>query len=251
MTEQRKPRRKRNGLLHQRIAQELQADIESGVYADGDPFPSELSLVEHYGVSRVTVRSALALLEEEGLIRRRRGSGTVVHSKVYHKVLRNIVDFHHEAEMIGRTPSSRVLFLGPRESRIRERLAFNIPPGEPVMELKRLRLLDGAPVALQTSSHPRELLEGVEPADLEDRSLYVFLKQERGVVIREAEQVIEPVNIGPREAELLEIPSGTAVILAHRITREASGRSLELAENLIRGDYIKYTFRLRAMEVVD
>lgn len=251
MAGQRISRRKRNGLLHQRLAQELRADIESGVYADGDPFPSELSLVEHYGVSRVTVRLALALLEEGGLIRRRRGSGTIVRSKVYHKVLRNLVDFHHEAEMIGRQPSSLVLALNLRESRIRERLAFHIPPGEPVMELKRLRFLDGVPVVLQTSSHPRELLEGVEPAELNDRSLYGFLKQERGVVIQEAEQVIEPVSIGPEEAGLLRVPPGTAVILAHRITREASGRALELAENLVRGDYIKYTFRLRAAEVVD
>jgi len=246
----RKPhRRKRLGLLHRQIAQELKNDIESGIYANGDPFPSEKTLQDYFGVSRVTIRSALALLQEEGLIERRRGSGTVVHSKAHHKVLGRIVDFHKEAEIMGRTPSSRVLSMRARKSRIRERIVFDIPPGEAVVELRRLRLLDDVPVVLQTSSHPRDILRGVTEADLRDCSLYEFLRREKGIVVRDAEQVIEPFSIPEEEAELLEIPAGTAVILAHRLTRDKNGRALELATNLIRGDYYKYTFRLRADEV--
>jgi DNA-binding GntR family transcriptional regulator len=115
---------KRLGLLHRQIAQELKSEIEAGTYADGDPFPSETALVDHYGVSRVTIRSALRLLQEEGLIERIQGSGTVVHSKVRHKMLARIVDFHREAVMMGRKPSSMVLSISSRKSRIRERILF-------------------------------------------------------------------------------------------------------------------------------
>jgi GntR family transcriptional regulator len=242
-------RRKRKGLLYRRIAQELKSDIESGVYADGDHFPSESALQEHYGVSRVTIRTALALLHEEGLIERRRGSGTVVRSHVHHKVLSNIVDFHCEARMMGRKPGSRVLSIAPRKSRIRERIVFDLAPDEMVIELCRLRLLDGVPVVLQTSSHPCYLLEAVSAKDLRDRSLYDFFRREKGIIIGEAEQIIEPYSIEHQEAELLQIPDGTAVMKAHRLTRDSKGRPLELATNLIRGDYYKYFFRLSATEV--
>ena len=239
---------KRKGPLHLQIARELRSDIESGLYADGQPFPSESSLQAHYGVSRVTVRSALALLQEEKLIQRRQGSGTLVKSKVHYKMLRRILDFHREAELMGCTPGSRILSLRAVPSRIRERIAFDLPPEGQVMELRRIRLLDGVPVALQTSTHPLELLQGVTPAQLKDQSLYGYLRNQKGVVIRDAEQVLEPYSIPAPEAALLEILPGTAVMLAHRTTRDDRGLVLELAENLIRGDYFKYSFHMRMDE---
>lgn len=240
---------KRLGLLYRRIARELKSDIESGIYADGSPFPSESSLQESYGVSRVTIRSALALLQEYGLVERRKGSGTVVRSQATHKVLGKLVDFHKEAEMMGRKPSTRVLSIASRKSRIRERLAFNIHPDEEVIELRRLRFLDNVPVVLQSSSHPRYVLDGVSEKDLHDFSLYDFLRREKAIVVREAEEVIEPFSIGPEEARLLDIEPGVAVILAHRTSYDITGRTVELATNLIRGDHYKFTFRLRSDEV--
>jgi GntR family transcriptional regulator len=240
---------KRLGLLHIQIAKELKSDIESGIFANGDPFPSEMTLKAYYGVSRVTIRSALAMLQKEGLIERRKGSGTVVHSRAHHKILRRIVDFHSEAKMIGRKPSSHVLSIGPRKSRIRERILFDIAPNEVVIELRRLRCLDSVPVVLQISSHPEHILGGMTKSDLKDCSLYEFLRIKKGIVVQDAEQIIEPFSIDSEEARLLEIPQGTAVIRAYRTTRDTSGQVLELAENLIRGDYIKYTFRLSADEM--
>ncbi len=240
---------KRNGPLHLQIARELRSDIEAGLYADGQPFPSESTLQSYYGVSRVTVRSALSMLQEEGLIERRQGSGTLVKSKVHYKMLRRILDFHREAELMGCTPGSRILSIRTIPSRFRERIAFDLPPGGEVVELRRIRLLDGVPVALQTSIHPLELLGGVTPVQLQDYSLYGFLRNHRGVVIRDAEQVLEPYSISAEEAALLEVPEGTAVMLAHRTTRDDRGRALELAKNLIRGDYFKYSFQMRMDEV--
>ena len=246
---QKPSRGKRLGLLHRQIAQELKSDIEAGAYADGDPFPSETALVDHYGVSRVTIRSALRLLQEEGLIERIRGSGTVVRSNVHRKMLAGIVDFHRETVMMGRKPSSRVLSISRRKSRIRERILFDISPEEEVIELRRLRFLDDVPVLLQTSSHPKDVLRGVKASDLRDCSLYDFLKRKKGIVVREAQHVLEPFSIGPEEAALLQVPAGTAVMRAHRTSRDGRGRTLEIAENLIRGDYYKYSFSLKAGEV--
>jgi GntR family transcriptional regulator len=242
-------RRPRLGLLHRQIARDLKSEIDAGVYADGDPFPSEAALVAHYGVSRVTIRSALRLLDQEGLINRIRGSGTVVRSKTHHKLLASIVDFHREAVAMGRKPSTRVLSITPRASRIRERILFDIPPTEKVIELRRLRFLDGVPVVLQTSSHPKDILRGMKPNDLRDCSLYEFLRKKRGIRVRDAKHLLEPFSIGPKEASLLGIPPGTAVMRTHRTSRDTRGRTVEIAVNLIRGDYYKYSFSLRAEEV--
>ncbi len=207
--------------------------------------------MDHYGVSRVTIRAALATLQAEGLISRRRGSGTVVQSHVFHKIPGQLVDFHREAEGLGHRPGSRVLSLGRRPGLIRERLAFDLPPGSEVVVLKRLRLLDGVPVVLQTSSHPPEVLAGISAEELEDHSLYELLGRRKGLWVREAEHVLEPFAVEPPEADLLRLPPGTAVLRAHRTARDGKGRVLEMAENLIRGDYFKYTFSLRASRVVD
>jgi GntR family transcriptional regulator len=242
-------RRKRFGLLHRQIAQELKTDIEAGIYADGDPFPSETTLVEHYGVSRVTIRSALGLLKAEGLVERIQGSGTLVHSKIHHKRLAGIVDFHREAVKMGCKPSSKVLSISTRASRIRERILFDAAPEDEVIELRRLRFLDGVPVVLQTSSHPCHLFKGIKSEDLRDCSLYEFLRKKEGILIRDADHMLEPFSIGPEEAALMEILPGTAVMRAHRISRDTKGRTVEIAENLIRGDYYRYSFNLRADEV--
>ena len=242
---------KRFGPLPRQIAGELRSDIVSGVYADGNPFPSETVLTEYYGVSRVTIRSALALLQQEGLIVRRQGSGTVVRNRVHHKMMQNIMDFHREAEGLGRKPSTRVISIRFRKSRIRERILFDISGNGEVAELRRLRLLDGLPVVLQTSSHPAELLTGVAEEDLRDRSLYDFLSERKGVTVRDADHVLEPFSVGSEEASLLGIAAGTAVIRARRTTRDTEGRTIEMAENLIRGDRYKYHFRLNADGVTD
>ena len=239
------------GRLPLQIAKELRADIESGIYANGDLFPSEMTLKGYYGVSRETIRSALAILQEENRIIRRQGSGTVVHSNVHHKMLSSIVDFHREAASLGRRPSSKLISLSSRKSRIRERILFDIPPHEEVVELCRLRSMDDVPVLLQTSSHPKDLFVGVMPKDLEDCSLYEFLRKKKGIFVRDADHVLEPFSVGPEQASLLQIPPGAAVILSHRITRDIHGRTIEIAENLVRGDQFKYSFRLRVDEAED
>lgn len=242
---------KRLGPLSRQIAGELRSDIVSGVYSDGSSFPSENVLSAYYGVSRVTVRSALAFLQEEELIERKRGSGTVVRNRVHHKMLQTIMDFHREAAMLGQKPSTRVLSITFRKSRIRERILFDIPGEGMVAELRRLRLLDDIPVVLQMSSHPANLLRGVTEDDLKDRSLYDFLAKNKGITVRDADHVLEPVSVGPEEADLLDIVPGTAVIRARRTTRDEKGLAIELAENLIRGDRYKYHFRLDADGVRD
>ncbi|MEW6261814.1 MAG: GntR family transcriptional regulator [Thermodesulfobacteriota bacterium] len=236
------------GPKYRLMAQELRTEIESGAYPDGAAFPSETNLIEYYGVSRMTVRAALAILEAEGLLDRRRGSGTYVRHRTVHKVLGKLVDFHREATLMNRRARSSVLALTRRPGVLRESLLFHLKPGEEVWELKRLRFLDDTPVVLQTSSHPLRVLEGVTQADLTDRSLYQFLHLSKGLTVVRAEEVIEPQAVAEPEAGLLRLIPGSAVFLARRSAFDQAGRAVELSYNLIRGDHYKFTFSLKPEE---
>jgi GntR family transcriptional regulator len=235
--------------MYRFIAKELKADIISGVYADGAPFPSEADLQNAYDVSRVTVRSALKLLEQEGLIKRRQGSGTVVSGRAIHKSLDTLLDFHREATQHLRNPRSQVLSLIERPSRAQERLILGLQSSENLIELKRLRFLDEDPVVLQTTCLPRDLMQGVEADDLNNRSLYDYLKREKYVQLAYADSVLEPYSIDKHDATWLKLAPGAAVMRAHRTAVDQKGRTVEYSINLIRGDYFKYSYRLMADEM--
>ena len=235
--------------MYRFIARELKADIISGVYADGASFPSEADLQNAYGVSRVTVRSALKILEQEGLIKRRQGSGTVVSGRAIHKSLNTLLDFHREATLHLRNPRSQVLSLAERPSRARERLILGLEGAENLVELKRLRFLDEDPVVLQTTCLPLDLMQGVSSAELKNRSLYDFLQKERNIQLSYADSVLEPYSIDKRDAAWLKLAPGAAVMRAHRTAVDKTGRTVEYSINLIRGDYFKYSYRLMANEM--
>jgi len=240
---------KGSGPLYRQIAQALKADIEAGIYPDGGTFPSETTLRHLFGVSRVTIRSALGLLQKEGLIERRRGSGTVVRNRSIHKILGKLVDFHHEAALLNREAKSEVLSIITRPASTRERLALQLGQGELVVELKRLRYLDNVPVIYRISAHPLDVLAGVIPADLKDGSLYAYLRRERGINVQGGDEMIEPAVVEPEAARLLQISPGTAVWRTHRIAADQTGRPVECCVDLIRPDYYKCSFRLRPAEL--
>jgi GntR family transcriptional regulator len=240
---------KGSGPLYRQIAQVLRADIEAGIYPDGGTFPSETTLRHLFGVSRVTIRSALGLLQKEGLIERRRGSGTVVRNRTIHKILGKLVDFHHEAALLNREARSEVLSITTRPGSARERLALQLGRGELVVELKWLRYLDNVPVIHRVSAHPLDVMAGVTPAELKDGSLYAFLRRKRGINVQGGDEMIEPAIVDPEAARLLLIPPGTAVWRTHRIATDQTGRPVECCTHLIRPDYYKCSFRLRPAEL--
>jgi GntR family transcriptional regulator len=238
-------------IRYRAIAEELRASFARTKYPDGHPLPSEHELCAAYGASRTTIRAALDWLEKQGLVSRRQGSGTFYRSPAIAKHLGSLVDFHTEALRAGRRPRTQVLSLAVRPPSPAEAVVFGAEDArDGIAELTRLRSLDGVPGVLQRSYLSASLLGRVRAGQLEDRSLYAFLAERRGIKVHMIEETLEPALAEDDDAARLRVAAGTPVFRSHRMAREAGGRLIEISDNLVRGDIYRFTVRREAGEDV-
>lgn len=225
----------------QAVRRELLAMLEG--LDVGDALPSERRLAAELGVSRPTLRQAVDGLVAEGLLDRRHGSGTYV-AEPRIAVSLTMTSFTEDMIRRGMRPGGRVLSFRtePAGARIGRRLALS--PAEEVLTIRRLRLADGAAMAIETLYLPRALLPDLRRQDLEGRSFYALLRG-RGVTIASGTETIEPTVATAEEAAELGVPVHTPAFLFERVTRDAGGRPLEYVRSLYRGDRYRLELDLR------
>lgn len=209
----------------------------------GDALPSERRLAEELGVSRPTLRQAIDGLVAEGLLDRRHGSGTYV-AEPRIAVPLTMTSFTEDMVKRGMKPGGRVLSFRSETAgaRIGRRLALS--PVEEVFTIRRLRLADGAPMAIETLCLPRSLMPGLRRHDLEGRSFYDLLRG-GGVVIASGTETIEPTVTTAEESAELGVPVHMPAFLFERITRDENGRPLEYVRSVYRGDRYRLELDLR------
>ncbi|MEV0665923.1 GntR family transcriptional regulator [Actinomadura luteofluorescens] len=209
----------------------------------GDALPSERRLAEDLGVSRPTLRQAIDGLVAEGLLDRRHGSGTYV-AQPRIAVSLTMTSFTEDMIRRGMKPGGRVLSFRTETAgaRIGRRLALS--PVEEVFTIRRLRMADEAPMAIETLYLPRALLPGLRRSDLEGRSFYDLLRG-NGIEIASGTETIEPTVTTAEEAAELGVPVHMPAFLFERITRDAGGRPLEYVRSLYRGDRYRLELDLR------
>lgn len=228
-----------------RIKQGILEQIQSGLLAPGTQLPTEAELAERHSVSRITAKRALDDLVHQGLAYRQQGKGTFVASRR----IRDISGFGSFSEDIrsrGLEPSSQVLLFqevypGPE---VRERLG--LAEGKKVFLLKRLRLADGEPVAVETAHLPQGLCPGLLEEDLATRSLFSVLRDRYGVSPTWADAEIEARMATKPEAVLLKMKAGQPVLEARRTTFTTNYEVIECVDSVYRGDRFSfYTGRQR------
>jgi GntR family transcriptional regulator len=221
-----------------RIYRELKEAIAAGTLAPGTRLPAQRELAGRHGVTVMTVRQALRLLEQEELVVLRHGLGTFVAPTRIRYAMGNLRSLAQEVAAQGLDLRTRVLKreLVMPHPHVAELL--QLEPGEPAYAIERLRFVGTQPVVYQHSQLPPWLGEALEHVDLSDVSLYDHLHDALEVEIAHAREWIKAVLLSPREAALLEEEPGTAALLSERLTVAASGRPILFDRAYLPGDRV-------------
>jgi GntR family transcriptional regulator len=223
--------------VHAQIEDWLAELISVGRLAPGDRMPTEQDLAVWLGVSRMTLRHALANLARRGLVTRtvgRRGGTFVAESKL-EQDLTTLAGFSEQLRRHGMVAGARVLSATERPAGPVASAALVVAEGAALYEVRRVRLGDGRPIALEHSLFPAAVFPGMLGCRL-DGSLYELLEAKYGQRPSRARERLEPVSAGVREAEALEVKEGAALMLVERTAYTDEGTPVEFARDLFRGD---------------
>ncbi|HTW06493.1 MAG TPA: GntR family transcriptional regulator [Acidimicrobiales bacterium] len=232
--------------LYHQLKQWLANRILSGELRPGAQLPDELQICHRLGVSRGVVRQALSELTHEGLIQRQRGRGTFVAvPKTAVGLIGGLRGLADDAVLRGQLVESKVLRL--REVAATETTAhtLNLQPGEPVVELERLRAVDGVPHVLVVTYMPAVLVPGLVQRDFNgSASLYRILREEYELPIVSSVRRVEATVAGAREARLLGIKKGAPLLALRNIGYTTGARPLDYFFAYHRGDHTAFEVEL-------
>ena len=240
-----RPDRRRPEPLWHQVEQSIRAAIDSGTWKAGARLPGEDQLTDLLGVSRITVRHALANLETAGILRREHGRGTFVRSARLVAGTRALTSFSEEMSALGLDVATRLLDVRRIKATGPIAEALEIDEGSAVVRLRRLRFGGGQPIGVQAAHLRGDRVDGLTAADVGDGSLYTLLRERYGIHPALAEEVYRVAGAGRRDAELLGIAPGDAVFFVERITSDERG-PFEYTLSTMRGDRYEIRSSLRA-----
>jgi GntR family transcriptional regulator len=237
--------------LYSQLARALDEEISSGRWAPHARLPSEPELGAYFDLSRPTVRQALATLEQQGKVLRRRGRGTFVAVAAQRVWLAQAPEgfFDYEAHRQGRAVTSQTLSAkhGPLPQWATARLGLE--PESTGATLERLRSVDGL-VALYVVNHlPERFVEIAMSVAEPTASLYERLRERAGVVVAGGHRVVEAVPATKRLAKLLECRDGSPLVLIESVSWDADRRPFDCYRAWLRSDRLKVELEVTASAI--
>ena len=224
-----------NGIpAYQRIQGAIRKTIENGSLRPGDGVPSERELAKIHDVSLMTARHALATLEHEGIVERRRGVGTFVASpKIHFNKLMSYTE-----QMGGRSlvAGSKILFAKIIDNEQEATARLSLSPRSKVIKLERLRHAAGEPFALETCYLSAAQFSGLLSEPLQRESLFATLERNYNVELGYADEEVDATAADPRTAELLGVPRREPLLRIRQVIYSTKGAVLLYVLGLYRSD---------------
>jgi len=229
--------------LYYQIEQEILREIQDRQMQPGDRLPSEAEIANRYHVSRITSRRVLADLVTRGIAYSQQGRGTFVAFPRI-QTMSGFLSFSDDMAARGLVPSSIVVQFDEIIPDPEVHTRLQLQEGECVFCLKRVRLANGSPVALETAYLPGQICPGLDGEDLAQQSLFRILREKYGVIPTWSEAEIEATLASPEEAEYLNSQPGAPLLCANRLTYSQTNAVIETVRSVYSGDrFMFYTGR--------
>jgi GntR family transcriptional regulator, N-acetylglucosamine utilization regulator len=224
---------------YEQIVDQFRTLVKEKKLSEGETFYSEGEVARMLGISKMPVRQAFQKLRSEGLLVVSRGKRPIVGSGKLPWNFQQLRGFSEEMRRRGLQPSAKVISLERKEPDGEVMQALNLQSGEEVYCLKRLRYVDGAPVAVVTSYLPALIFPDIDKLDLQGQSLYHVFEQVYKRKLHWAEEVIGAAIVNSEDAQLLQAAVGSAALLIKERTYDTREVAIEYSVSVLRGD--RYT----------
>jgi GntR family transcriptional regulator len=215
--------------LYEHIKRQMAEAILVGSWPPGTVLPSEVALAARFGVAVGTVRRALSEMTAEGLLARRRKTGTIVTGRSPHHNLRNFFQYFrlHDGSGALLRSTARVLSLAKDAASAAEAAIFGIGAGADLVRINRLRLVKQRPVMHEAMAMPAARLPDFprQAADL-PQLLYLHLLERYGIRLSAVRESVTAALATEEDRELLELGEPAAVLVIDETAYEPSGAAI-------------------------
>ena len=226
---------------YQRIQLAIRKRIDSGHLRPGDPVSSERDLAKLHAVSLMTARHALASLEREGVVERRRGVGTFVSSHKIH--FNKLMSYTEQMAARSLTAASRILYAKTIDNEPDPAARLSLAPTKSLIKLERLRHAADEPFALETCYLSADDFPGLLEAPLSRDSLFATLERNYDVRLGYADEEIDATAADPRTAELLNVPRRDPLLRIRQVIYSTRGKAIIYVLGIYRSDRHNFVIR--------
>lgn len=221
-----------------RIHDAIKKKIDRGVWEIGQRLPSERDLADDYEVSRMTLRQAITLLVEEGILERRVGSGTYVASHRVQEKMRGTTSFTEIVRSQGKTPSSQLISYQRKLANEAEIQQLQLKATDTVVRMERVRFADNVPLVFEVASIPEKLIQSFNQEDITEHFFQTLT--DNGYEIGKSQQTIYAKNASERVANYLKVPKNHAVLALTQVSYFTDGRPFEYVHSQYVGDRFEF-----------
>jgi GntR family transcriptional regulator len=225
--------------IYHQLEEYIKQQIADGTLKEEEAIPSERELAERFQISRMTVRQAITNLVLEGYLYRQKGRGTFINIKKVEQELQGLTSFTEDMISRGMAPSSTLLSFEIIPADKKTAAELLLAENDHIYKIKRIRLADGAPMALETAYIPVKIVPGLT-AENSNQSLYHYIEESLSLSISAAKQEIEASIANYEEAVGLAIAEGAPILSIIRTAYLRDGSAFELVKSSFRADRYRF-----------
>lgn len=231
--------------LYLQLVEVVKQRVVSNSWQQGMKIPSENELAKEFNLSVGTVKKALGVLGQEGILFRRQGRGTFIASPDFS---RSFIRFFRYSQTDGKPseiPGCRILDVEVLKAGKKIAEVLHLKEDDKVFKMKRVRTLQDIPFAAEDLYLPYERFKGIEKLSLENKLLYPIYNDEFSTPIVWVDEYLQPGIPDDETAKILEIEKSTPIICIERIAHSYGDIPVEFRQTIGRGDNFRYHIVVR------